>query len=232
MKVLINNIKKKYNGKLVLNISSLEYKKGLINGIIGPNGSGKTTLMKAIANLVNPTEGCIKYNDNSFDKSIAKDITYMSHNSYLFNDTVRNNIAYPLKLRNTPKEETNIVVDSLIKEFKLSHVEDQNASKLSGGEAQKTALARAISFNPKLLLLDEPTSNVDPSFIKQIENIIVTINKSRNTTILIVTHNATQAFRICDNITFLNNGEVFFQGSKDDLLTCEDNFIKDFIEIY
>lgn len=232
MKIQISNIKKYYNTNLVLNIPFLKYEENSINGIIGPNGSGKSTLMKILANLVNPTEGNVTYNNNTFSKSTAKEVTYMSHNSYLFNDTVRNNIAYPLKIRNYPRNKINLIVEELINEFELNHIANSNATKLSGGEVQKTAFARAISFNPKLLILDEPTSNIDPSFIKQIEKSLVKRKENANMTVLFVTHNTTQALRICDSITFLNKGNVIFQGFKEELLTCCNNLIKDFMEIY
>lgn len=230
MKITIKDIKKYYATRLVLDIENLEFEKGKITGILGPNGSGKSTLMTIIAGLNSKNKGSVKYDNLEFDE-VKNDITYMSHNSYLFNDNVFNNISYPLRFRKRDPEEVNGIVNSLIEEFDLKHLADKSALNLSGGERQKVCLARALSFNPKLLIIDEPTSNIDPNFVRLIERSLKSQKVENNTTVLIVTHNTSQAFRICDNIVFIKDGKVVFEGSQEEIKASENKIINDFIEL-
>ncbi|MFO7886953.1 MAG: ABC transporter ATP-binding protein [Eubacteriales bacterium] len=230
MDIKLRNIKKKYNDKIVLDIEELNIKKGKITGIIGPNGSGKTTMMKIIGNIIKPDTGSITYNGKDFKFSFDK-ITYVSHNSYLFNDSVYENIAAPLKFRDLDKSYIRERAYQLIKDFDIVHLKNENAVNLSGGEKQKVALARALSFRPKVLLVDEPTSNIDPNFIKQIESTLDRINKKLRTTIVIVTHNTAQSFRICQEIIFVKDGSVIQQSDTKELVNSENKFVRDFVKL-
>lgn len=230
MKVYIENIKKYYQDRLVLDVDKLELKSGKITGVLGPNGSGKSTLMTIIAGLNTPASGFVKYNNLNY-VNLSDKITYLSHNSYLFNDSVFNNISYPLKFRKYNKKNIEIIVGNLLEKFNIEYLRQKNALKLSGGEKQKVCLARALSFQPELLLIDEPTSNIDPGFIKLIEKTLINENKTNNMTILLVTHNTGQAFRICDDAVFLNNGKILEYNSIENLRNSNNEIIKDFIEL-
>ncbi|HCX02927.1 MAG TPA: ABC transporter, partial [Clostridiales bacterium] len=102
---------------------------------------------------------------------------------------------------------------------------------LSGGEKQKVSLARALSFNPEILIIDEPTANIDPNFIKLIESTLKSINEKYKTTILIVTHNTAQSFRLCDEIVFMKDGCVIEHKNKEYFKSPEKEFIKEFVRL-
>jgi len=230
MGIKLEDIKKNYNGKTVLNVKDITIKENIITGILGPNGSGKTTMMKIIANLLEPETGSIIYNGQGFDK-IKDNLTYVSHNSYLFNDTVYENIAAPLKFREKENSYIEKRVEELIRMFQIDYLNDKNALNLSGGEKQKVSLARALSFNPEILIIDEPTANIDPNFIKLIESTLKSINEKYKTTILIVTHNTAQSFRLCQEIVFMKDGKIIKHSSTNDLINSKDTFIKEFIKL-
>ncbi len=206
MEVNVENIIKTYNNKKILNVESLLIEKGSICAIVGQNGSGKTTLVKIIAGLLKQTSGNIYYNNQT--APCFNDITLVFQNPYLFQTTVEKNILYPLKIRKWDKKEANKRASELIEQLNLSGQVKQKAQKLSGGEAQKVALARALSFYPKLLLLDEPTSNIDIETTQIIENMLKDFNNKHNTTIVVITHSLEQAHRLCNKIITLNNGEI------------------------
>lgn len=208
MKLYINNLKKNYGEKTVLDIDELEIEKGKITGIIGPNGSGKSTLLNIISGLDKEYQGNVLYNDIKLNRQVALNMTYVFQKPYLFRRKVYDNIAYPLKLRKLSRDKEINQVNEIANRLEIEDLINKKAHLLSGGESQKVALARALIFKPKLLLLDEPTSNIDPESIKIMEREILRFNKETNATIVIVTHNLDQSQRICDNILYIQNGKV------------------------
>ena len=210
MEIQIENAIKTYAEKKVLDTDSLKIEKGKITGIIGANGSGKSTLLNIIAGLDNEFDGTILYDGNQLDKDIRKKMTLVFQTAYLFKRTVYKNIAYPLKERKVKKEKIKAKVSELMKTLEIEDLKYKIGSKLSGGETQKVALARALVFNPELLLLDEPTSNIDPEYIEHMEKSIIKYNKENKGTVIIVTHNIDQAERLCHNIIKLERGKVIY----------------------
>ncbi len=198
----INNLKKSFDNRLVVNINKLSIPKNQIFALLGGNGSGKTTLLKMIANLESLDDGEINLSIES------KEMVYLFQKPHLFNTSVYNNISYPLKFRKVEKNEIKRRVDEILKEFNLYNLKDQNALKLSGGEAQKVNLARALVFNPKLILLDEPTASVDPEYTKVIEDILLNRLDKYKTSMLLVTHNIEQAKRLCRNVAVMSEGKI------------------------
>lgn len=198
MNIRIEGLKKTFGNQQVLNIEEMEIGNG-ITCIMGQNGSGKSTLLNILSGQLDYEEGLIRYDNRFYDKSLAGSITLVQQKPYLFNRSVYDNIAYPLKIRGCShtviQEKVNIMMDRLlIKELKSKY-----AVSLSGGEAQKVALARAMIFEPYLLMLDEPTSNIDEETMALIENIILNYVDNKKTVIM-VTHNQNQARKLTNCI--------------------------------
>ena len=208
MNIKIESVKKKFLDKTVLDIDYLEIESGKITGITGPNGSGKTTLMNIIGGMDKDYQGNITYNDKTLNKQIVENMTYVFQKPYLFRRSVSENIIYPLKIRNYDKMKSKELVKKIIIDLKIEDLIELKAHKLSGGESQKVALARALVFSPNILLLDEPTSNIDPEYINTMESVISKFHKQTKGTIVIVTHNIEQSIRLCHNIISLDSGKV------------------------
>ena len=211
MVLYIDNLTKKYGKKTVLDIKSLTIEKEKITGITGPNGCGKSTLLNIISGLDDDFSGSISYDGQALSRGEVENMTYVFQKPYLFKRSVLENIAYPLKLRGLSHEQRDKRAMEMMVRFEIEDLKDERADLLSGGESQKVALARALVFEPKLLLLDEPTSSIDPDSIQVMEREILDFNKKTQATIVIVTHNMDQASRLCHNILSLNQGKVVDQ---------------------
>lgn len=208
MKITLENIGKHYGQKKVLEIDYLEIPNGKITGIAGPNGSGKSTLLNIISNMDSNYEGRVKFNNKELDNNIRNNMTLVFQKPYLFRRRVYDNISYPLKLRNVDKNTQKELVSKVIRDLEIEDLVEKKGHKLSGGETQKVALARAMVFSPELLLLDEPSSNIDPESTRIIEREIIKFNRETNATVIIITHNMEQAKRLCQEIIYLNEGKV------------------------
>ncbi|MGV8145615.1 MAG: energy-coupling factor ABC transporter ATP-binding protein [Alkaliphilus sp.] len=203
----------------VLQIDEFTFESNKIYGIIGPNGAGKTTLLKIIAGLIKSSYGEVTYRGEELNVEMQREITYASQRPYLLKETVFNNIAYPLKIRKANKKIIKSKVNRIMAEFDIYHLRNQQARSLSGGEAQKVALARALVFEPELLLLDEPTANIDPNFVELIENAILARSKKKQITVIIATHNVGQARRLCDQIIFMKSGKIIEYGKANEMIS-------------
>lgn len=208
MNIQISNLIKEYEKRRVLDIDELNIKKGSLCGIIGPNGAGKSTLIKMIGGLEEATAGFVHYNGESMSGKHNRKITVVFQKPYLLRTTVFHNIAYPLMIRNEKKKDIERKVNQILEEMGLEDFRDKKSWTLSGGEMQKVALARALVFKPSLLLLDEPTANIDPSSIASMEEMIKKINEREETTVLIITHNIQQAKRLCKEVVFMHKGKI------------------------
>jgi len=208
MHIEIEELKKYYSNKIILNIDKLEIKEGSITGLIGPNGSGKTTLMRIVSGLDLDFKGTIRYNGSLLNEEIYKKMTLVTQKPYLFRRRVFENIEFPLKVRKVDRGIRRKKVEEIMERFQIEDLKDKKGHLLSGGESQKVSLARALIFEPELLLLDEPTSNIDPESIKIMEREIIRFNEETKGTVLIVTHNIDQAKRLCHHIINLEWGRV------------------------
>lgn len=215
MEITISNLRKTYDGRQVLDAKEGRVRNGSRTAIVGPNGAGKSTLLKIIAGLESPDEGTVLYNGNN--QFPQMDVTLVFQKPYLISSTVEKNIAYPMKLRGFSPEQIEKRITELTEELNLSGFRKQKSWKLSGGETQKVALARALSFRPKLLLLDEPTANIDPYTTSEIERMLLSIT---DTTIIMVTHNLAQAKRVCNDIIMLHEGQIVETGRAAEVLTA------------
>lgn len=208
MEIKIENLKKYYGRNQILDIKDLTISQGKITAIIGPNGCGKSTLLNIISGLDKEYEGEIRYNKSKISRNIIDNMTIVFQKPYLFKRTVYENIEYPLKLRKVNKKDSKKRVLNIMEELEIEDLMDKKAHLLSGGESQKVALARALVFEPKVLLLDEPTSNIDPDSIQVLEKTILKFNKERKGTILMVTHDMVQSSRVCNSIINIKDGKV------------------------
>lgn len=218
MEIQARSLIKHYKEKIALNINRLTISSGSLLGIIGPNGAGKSTLARLIAGVDTATSGSIAYDGETMCPSLQQQVTIVFQKPYLFRSTVFNNIAYPLKLRGVNKTEIIERVNSVVRELEIEDISRQSAWTLSGGEAQKVALARALVFRPRLLILDEPTANIDPASIITMERVIKRAHQEENTTVIIVTHNISQAKRLSSEILFMNKGEAVELGRTSEIM--------------
>lgn len=222
MRVQLEDVRKSYGSKLVLDVTRGTIKSSIITGIIGPNGAGKTTLMNIIAGLDEPGDGHVLYareDEELLQTAPTQEITMLFQAPYMMHTSVENNVAYPLRLRGVEREVRERRVNNLLKEFDLSELAKNKAWRLSGGETQKVALARAIALRPKLLLLDEPTSNIDNIHVSVIEKVLTKERDHFHTTIIIISHNLAQIRRICDEVIFMDKGRILEQGATEQILS-------------
>lgn len=231
----IRKLVKEYSGKKVLDIPELNLEEGKITGIIGPSGAGKSTLLYILNGLEKATSGKIVFNGNELrsdpDIETRRQMSMVFQKPTVFNTTVYENMAYSLKLRGIPKGEIRDKVHELAKLIGLEDKLKQKAVTLSGGEAQRLALARAIIHKPKVLLLDEPTANLDPANVAMIEKLIFHAKTECKTSIVVVTHNMFQAKRLSDNVVFLLCGNVIESGESAQIFSSpQDARTMDFIE--
>ncbi len=207
MDINITNLVKKYHDKAVVDIDHTQFCSGTIYGITGDNGAGKTTLLKIIAGLERYDAGEILYSGAPLEQGMMKKITYLSQTPYLMRTSVYENIVYPLKIRNIdPMVIQNKAID-IMEELQITELKDQLATQLSGGESQKVALARALVFDPEVLLLDEPTASIDPATIDTIEEAITKRNKLQKMTVIMISHNMDQVKRMCHEIVYMKKGK-------------------------
>jgi tungstate transport system ATP-binding protein len=218
--IKIENIKKIYDDRLVIDIPNLEFESGMIYALVGPNGAGKTTLLRLINMLEKQTEGAIYFDDQKTGDSLSslldirRRMTFVMQNAILFRTSVYNNVAYGLKVRGHNKNSIHSDVLSALEMVGLSNFEHRKAKQLSAGESQRVAIARAIVLKPKLLLMDEPTANVDRRNIHVIESILRKINADLGTTIIFTTHDLSQAHRLTNKVISLLDGKVVYGSSE------------------
>jgi len=218
----LENISKVYGNVTALNLINLNILEGEVFSLLGPNGSGKTTLLKIMACIEKPTSGEMCFNGVKVDEGNINDVrlktTMVFQKTALFNTSVYKNIAYGLQLRGYSKREIDEKVKEVLKTVRLEGYEKRPAKKLSGGEQQRVALARALALDTDVLLLDEPTANIDPKNISIIEEVLSRFNKERKTTMVIATHNMFQAETLTNRVALLLGGKIAQIGSPQEIL--------------
>lgn len=208
----LQNVSKYYDGRCVLRVDHLQVSRGEIFALVGPSGAGKSTLLRLLNFLEPPTEGRIRFLDVEFDATkpvpleYRRKVTTVFQRPVLLNRTVRANIMYGLQLRNL--RDVDHLVEDALEQVGLTNLAKQRAKTLSGGEAQRVALARALVLQPEVLLLDEPTANLDPYNISLIEDIVCKLNREKGTTLVLVTHNIFQAKRLAHRVGLMLEGSL------------------------
>ena len=212
----LQNVEQYYDSKKVLSITNLEIKENQIIGLFGPNGSGKSTLLSILSFINKPTSGEVLFNGikkDHFDLDTRHSIVILPQNPYLLKRTVYDNIIYGLKLRkeiNDLDEKVEEALNLVGLDFSFS---TRKWSALSGGEAQRVALAARLILKPKVLILDEPTSGVDTNSAQLIKEAVLQAKQKYNTTILVSSHDHNWLNHICDDKIALFQGELVQSGS-------------------
>lgn len=207
----LKEVQQAYAGRVVLNIAELAIRPGEILALVGPSGAGKSTLLRLLAFLEQPSNGILSYNGQPIsnewpDLTTHRQVTMVFQRPQLLRRSVVENVLYGLKIRGEGGEPGR--VEPILSQLGLSHLAQASAHTLSGGENQRVALARALVLRPRVLLLDEPTANLDPYNINLIEKIVRQANEEQGTTIIIVTHNIFQARRLAHRVGLLLDGKL------------------------
>jgi tungstate transport system ATP-binding protein len=182
-----------YSGRTVLDIPELDIPAGEICAVAGPNGSGKSTLLQILALLLTPVSGSVLLDGVESVRAaeslrLRRQVTLVHQKPVLFSSTVRNNISYGPRVTGRGRNGVRETVETMLDRLELTGVADRHARRLSGGEAQRVVLARALVLETPILLLDEPTSFLDDEILPLVLNLLRQANESRAATILIATH--------------------------------------------
>ena len=216
------NLVKIYGSRTVVNDVSFSVSQGEIVGLLGPNGAGKTTSFYQVVGLVKPDKGSVFLNDINITKlpmykRAQMGIGYLPQEASVFRKlTVEQNIIAVLEMTKLSKAAQKEKLESLLNEFRLTHVRKNNGDTLSGGERRRTEIARALAVDPKFILLDEPFAGVDPIAVEDIQEIIAKL-KYKNIGILITDHNVNETLSICDRAYLLIDGKIFKHGTAEEL---------------
>lgn len=229
MRVELLNTKKTYNGKTVLDIDSLIFDSGKTYAILGANGSGKTTMLRILAGIDSADSGRVYYDGMESPKE--KYAAYMPQSTYMFDLTVLENVILGIKYKGISDSEVRDRAMHALESVGMKDFYNSKARSLSGGEAQRVALARTLLLGKSLLLLDEPASATDIKGVALVENYIKSTSKKHGATIAFTTHNPSQASRLADEVIVMYNGRVIEKGSPSVLFSSpQEQETKDFLK--
>lgn len=231
----VENLHAGYGEREVLKGIGLEFNRGSVYAILGPNGSGKSTLLRTLVKILKPKKGTIFIDNQDIkklsSKEIAKRVAYLPQRS---NSTPRSTVFDSILLGRKPhvffepgKRDMEIV-ERLIQEFGLTPFAFRKIDELSGGEAQKVLIARALAQEPEVLLLDEPVNHLDPKNQIEILSILKKLTTELNLITIIVLHDLNLAIQFADYFIFMKNGEIYRAG---DLAIIEPSVLKSVYEI-
>ena len=224
--LVINKISKSYGSKKVVRDISLTIKRGEIVGLLGPNGAGKTTTFYMIVGLVKPDTGSILLDKIEISKMPIytrglQGISYLPQEPSVFRGmNVEDNLLSIIEIVEKDKNKHDIILQSLLNEFDISHVRKSKSVVLSGGERRRLEIARTLASRPKYLLLDEPLTGIDPVSIEEIKIIIQKL-KQKNIGVLITDHNVRETLKIVDRVNIVNEGMIYFSGNPEEAISDE-----------
>ncbi|MFH0957966.1 MAG: ABC transporter ATP-binding protein [Pseudomonadota bacterium] len=201
-----------YSDKPDLLIDTLDIAAGDVVALVGPNGSGKTTFLHLLAFILTPQQGSISLLGHDFQDSEAitfrRRIGLLPQNPYLFKATVLENVMVGLKLRKFPKHLMKKIAKEALSRVGMEGFEDRWPGTLSGGEAQRAALARTLALNPEVFLFDEPANHLDTESVKRTEQLIVDLNRRERKTVIFTTHDLTLAEEFANTVIHIFEGHV------------------------
>ena len=220
-----------------MDIPSFLIHEGEILSLIGPNGAGKTTLLQTLSYLLKPFQGEIFFRGKKVERNHSileyrRKLAMVFQEPLLFDTTVFNNVASGLRIRGMKKSEIHDRVIEQLDRFGISHLKDRSAKTLSGGEAQRTSLARAFSIQPEILLLDEPFASLDPptrdALVEDLERVL----QRTRTTAMFATHDRLEALRLSSRIAVMNGGRMLQAGFPEEVMNHPvDEFVASFVGV-
>ena len=233
--VIIRDAVKRYGDFTALNGVSLNIKEGEFFTLLGPSGCGKTTLLRMIAGFNSIEGGDFFFGEKRINDVAAhkRDIGMVFQNYAIFPHlTVKENVAYGLKARKTPKKEIETRVAEALELVQIAHLADRKPNELSGGQQQRVALARAFVIEPSVLLMDEPLSNLDAKLRVQMRTVIKKLQRRLGITTIYVTHDQEEALAISDRIAVMKDGNIMQIGTPSEIYAKPQNpFVAGFIGV-
>jgi len=232
------NISKTFGEHHVLRSVSAQFKQGRNNLIIGKSGAGKTVLLKCLVGLHEVDDGHIDFDGRNFSdmkmkdrKQIRKEIGMLFQGGALFDSyNVEDNVMFPLNMFTTMSEEEKLErVNLVLERVKLVNSNKLMPGELSGGMIKRVAIARAISNSPKYLFCDEPNSGLDPNTAGVIDDLISEITEEYDIVTIVNTHDMNSVLKIGDHISFVNEGQICWQGNRDEILESDNEALNEFV---
>jgi tungstate transport system ATP-binding protein len=222
-------------GTLVLDVPGLAVEAGTVLSLIGPNGAGKSTLLLALATLLKAERGALRFKgaDVALHNGLIgyrRKIAMVFQEPLLLDTTVYRNVAAGLKIRHLGRSEISSAVRTALERFGIAHLEKRHARKLSGGEAQRTSLARAFALRPEIIFLDEPFSSLDPPTREALLEDLQAILRETKTTAVMATHDRIEALRLSDAIAVMRDGKIVQIAAPDTVVNRPaDEFVASFV---
>jgi len=215
-------LEKSYRGRKIVRGISLQVKSGEVVGLLGPNGAGKTTTFYMVVGLMRPDQGRVILDGSDITKMpmyrrARMGIGYLPQEPSVFRKlTVAENLMAILETMSLSRGERNERCSRLLKELGVAHLADNSAFTLSGGERRRVEIARALTFSPKFILLDEPFAGIDPLAVQDIQSII-SLLKQKNIGVLITDHNVRETLAITDRAYIINEGKIIEAGTAEEI---------------
>ena len=236
----LENVNKTFGGNLALKDITTTFENNQTTVLVGPSGSGKSTMLRSLNLLEMPESGKYYFDDLELDfkKGISKkeilevrretEMVFQNYNLFPHLTVLKNIIEGPVHVLKEDKESATKRAYELLKKVGLADKADAYPQQLSGGQAQRVAIARSLAMNPRYILLDEPTSALDPELELEVLKVLLQLAKEKQS-LIIVTHNLAFAQKVADKILFVEGGQILFQGPKDDFFNSDNQRIKNFL---